>query len=448
MNRIIILLLLMFCVNCTVSAQAVIKDPGPDLVKPQNRNIEKTINGINYWLNTETKTATVTKHPGDYSGKIVIPSNVTYNGVKYSVTSIGVFAFALCKNLTTVNIPNSVTSIGNGAFQSSSLTTVNIPNSVTNIGRGAFYLCSGLTSIVIPNNLTTIEEKAFFQCQKLTSITIPGSITSIGESAFCGCSSLTSITVSPENTVYDSRDNCNAIIETSTNTLVFGCMNTKIPNSVTSISEDGFYCCSSLKAINIPNSVTNIETGAFMGCYRLESISVSPGNTVYDSRDNCNAIIEKATNTLIVGCKNSVIPNSVIRIGKEAFYASELDDIIIPNSVTEIEEKAFGTCDRLQSIVIPNGVINIGKAAFYECVYLKTVKISNSVKNIGDKAFQNCYQLTDVYVNNLTPPILSMMSFSNKGKITLHVPKGARATYLKAENWNGFKEIVEDGGVF
>ena len=115
----------MLCVNSTVSAQEIIRDPGPERVKPQNRNIEKTINGINYWLNTETKTAMVTKHPDCYSGKIVIPSNVTYNGVKYSVTSIGVFAFALCKNLTFVTIPNSVTSIENGAFQSSSLTTVN-----------------------------------------------------------------------------------------------------------------------------------------------------------------------------------------------------------------------------------------------------------------------------------------------------------------------------------
>ena len=251
-----------------------------------------------------------------------------------SVTSIGSAAFYGCHSLTSVTIPNSVTSIGSNAFENtkwygnqpdgliyagkvlyrykgtmpsntkieikegtteiaggafsgcSGLTSIVIPNSVTNIGSDAFYGCSGLTSITIPNSVKSIEYSAFQDCSSLTSVTIPKSVTSIGYAALGGCTGLTSIIVEKGNTYYDSRDNCNAIIETKSNTLINGCKNTIIPNSVTNIGIEAFYGCSGLTSIVIPNSVTNIGSEAFYGCSGLTSI---------------------------------VIPNSVTNIGSEPF---------------------------------------------------------------------------------------------------------------------------------
>ena len=302
--------------------------------------------------------------------------------------------------------------------------------------------------MAIPNSVTNIGELAFCRCAALTSVAIPNSVTSIGESAFAGCSLLTSIIVAEDNSTFDSRDNCNAIIETQTNTLIAGCSNTTIPNSVTSIGthafsrcsnltsvaipnsvtsigDYAFYECSSLTAVEIGNSVTSIENHAFSGCSSLTSIVVAEDNPIYDSRDNCNAIIETQTNTLIRGCSETTIPNSVTSIGKNAFtFCDALIRISIPNNVTSIGNYAFGGCDSLTAVEIPNSVTTIGGEAFRGCYSLTSITSYIS----ADKLFEI---RSDVFEG------------IDKTNCTLYIPYGAQEAYKSTAGWSDFTNIVE-----
>ena len=192
-----------------------------------------------------------------------------------TVTKIGYRAFDGCTGLTSVAIPSSVTMIDSYAFSGcTGLTLVAIPNSVTEIDSYAFSGCTGLTSVEIPNTVTKIGERAFEGCTGLTSLYIPNSVTEIGSSVFYGCSGLMSIVVDPGASKYDSRNNCNALIETESNTLIAGCMNTIIPNSVTKISSSAFEGCTGLTSITIPDSVTEIGRSAFEGCTGLILLAI------------------------------------------------------------------------------------------------------------------------------------------------------------------------------
>ena len=162
------------------------------------------VDGIYYDISGTTATVT---QVGDYSGDIVIPESITYNGSKYSVTSIINRAFEECSGLTSVNIPNSVTSIGIGIFSGcTGLTSITIPNSVTSIGWSMFYGCSSLTSVTIPNSVTSIGESAFYNCSGLTSVTIPNSVTEIYSGAFANCPNLENVYCYAEKIPYSSND--------------------------------------------------------------------------------------------------------------------------------------------------------------------------------------------------------------------------------------------------
>ncbi len=204
-------------------------------------------------------------------------SKITELSIPNSVLAIGSSAFCNCSGLSgDLIIPNSVTSIYDGAFSGcSGLTSVNIGNSVTSIGDYAFYNCSGLSgNLTIPNSVTSIGNNAFRGCNNLTSINIGNFVSSIGDYAFTNCGGMTSMVVGNGNSVYDSRNDCNAIIETASNAILYGCMNTVIPNSVTSIGSYAFYGCNDLTCISIPSSVNSIGNYAFYQCQGLTSVIV------------------------------------------------------------------------------------------------------------------------------------------------------------------------------
>ena len=416
------------------------------------------VNGIYYKIiNANLATVAVSyggsspdSYSNEYAGNVIIPESVTYNAKTYSVTEIIRSAFSDCSDLTSVTIPNSVTSIGSYAFYGcSGITSVTIPEGVISIEDGVFIDCTGLTSITIPNSVTSIGQWAFRRCNSLTSITIPkrakigfqafsgcsslititipNSVTSIGESAFSGCSSLEAIEVEGGNPRYDSRDGCNAIIETSSNILVAGCKNTIIPSSVKAIGNDAFCGCDCLSSITIPNSVTTIGEMAFTGCCGLTSITIP--NTVKSIGDGAfsgcyflrNKFINKSSlsdsdfwGAIICAEETSdgliIEDNTIVRCRPWA------TSITIPNGVTSIGNIAFSDCRSLTSLTIPNSVTSIGEGAFGECTCQTSITIPHTVKSIGKNAFSGCRGLK---ISLNCPTISNWFSYCDGLEITI-----------------------------
>ena len=504
-------------------------------------NLDSKIDNISF--TSDMRVAEVTyeapNYRSDYSGAVVIPESITYEGVKYSVAGIGEHAFQNCSSLTSVSIPNSVIWIGieafsgcsgltsvtipnsvywilNGAFSGcSGLTSITIGNSVWQIGNYAFSWCSGLISVEIPNSVTSIGEYSFAYCSGLTSVTIPSSVNRIGWGAFSFCDALTSVhitdlsawcninfgdnnanplynlysglyidnkiitnliipddittiknysfsgckyidSITIPNTVTSigeyAFENCwsldsliipNSItsigvgafhgcshltsvtipnsltrIEKSVFALCLSLTSVTIPNSVTSIGAGAFSQCSGLTSITIPNSVTSIEGNIVFRCNSLFSVKVDNENMHYDSRNDCNAIIETESNRLIAGCMNTIIPNTVTDIGNRAFDGCHsLTSIAIPSSVTTIEERAFNYCTGLASVTIPH-----------------------SVNKIGKEAFAACYKLEEVYcfADNLPQTDNSIFAESNQQNVTLYVPEASLSDYQNTAPWSEF----------
>ena len=315
---------------------------------------------------------------------VTIPDNVTW---------IGYAAFEGCSKLTSVTIPCSVTYIGDGAFSSCKeltavhitdlaawcrirfvtvssnplfsahnlylnnelVTNLNIPNSVTSICNYAFDGCTGLTNVTIPSSVTSIGNFAFSGCTGLASVTIPDSVTSIGYSVFCNCSKLTSVT---------------------------------IPDNITNIGASAFEGCSKLTSVTIPDSVTSIEGSAFKGCSKLTSVTI-PGNVTSIGTfafSNCTGLTSVTIPDSVTSIGTCAFQNCV-----------NLTSVTIGNNVTSIGSDAFWECSRLTSVTIPDSVTSINGRTFYGCTRLTSVTIPDSVTSIGIRAFYGCSSLADVY---------------------------------------------------
>ena len=268
----------------------------------------------------------------------------------------------------------------------------------------------------------------------LTSVAIPNSVSWIGNEVFTGCPSLTSISVAPDNTYFDSRENCNAIIRTSDNALIVGCRSTSIPGSVETIGKTAFYECYGLTSVAIPNSVTSIGKRAFECCFDLTSVTIPNSVTTIGDMAFYSCL----------DLSSVAIPNSVTSIGEGTYgYCSGLTSVTIGNSVTSIGKEAFFSCSGLTSVTIPNSVTSIGGFAFALCSGLTSIIIGDSVTSIDSRAFIKCSNLENVYCLPETVPSTSTNVFENVpvANATLHVPATAVSAYQTTDPWSTFGTI-------
>lgn len=303
--------------------------------------------------------------------EIVIPQAIKYDKYEYDVIGIGKYAFSESVGFETVIIPETVRYIDICAFSDSSLCHLTIPDSVTNIGRHAFCDCTRLTDIRLPSHLKSLELCTFKDCSKLSSISIPEDVETIDESVFAGCENLNSIT--------------------------------------------------------IPQNVKTIKGGMFNEY--IDTIVVDERNEYFDSRNNCNAVIDTITHTLIVGSNQTVIPENVKCIGNDVFQRNRtLESIVIPNGVLKINKQAFFDCWELKSVVISDSVLLIDDEAFAYCDKLTSVTLGRNILKIGKSAFYNVSYYTNDDVNRLP---------------TIYVPKGTKDKYLKMLHEDFKEKVVE-----
>jgi hypothetical protein len=355
----------------------------------QSLDYDLVLNGI-YFLRTSNEDASVVSKDNkrnSYRGDVVIPEMVNFDGEDLKVTAIANSAFQNCSNLTSVTMPNSITTIGGWAFAKSGIKNIDIPNSVTKIGPYAFAE-SSLNIITLSNNITEIKNGTFCACS-LNSITIPNKVTCIGDSAFFMCRNLKSIA---------------------------------IPNSVTRIGLMSF-TYASLGSVNIPNSVTEIGTMAFAAS-DLRSVTLPDSITILD-----DGIFSLCTDLVDI-----VIPNSVKEIKTEAFtHCWALKKMVIPNSVERIGAMAFYWCIHLDTLVIGSGIKNIGDWAFN----------SPGIPGPGGDGFFNSIESITCFAP--TPASMIADAFeSSYSTAKLTVPHGSLEKYRNAEGWKRFAKIVTD----
>lgn len=293
-------------------------------------------------------------------------------------------------------IPTEIKTIGSSAFEDQQVSdSLILPQGVKGIGHYAFSGCTGLRHITLPDSLEFFGTMTFAGCTNLQEIFLPKKVEGISGDVFADCPNLRRIIVAKGNETYDSRDSCNAIIETDKDCLVVGCRSTTIVEGIKSIGSQAF-SGSSITGIHIPTSVTQIGEEAFSDCRFCTSIEVAPGNPVYDSREGCNAIIETATGTLVLGCGMTTFPSGVSKIGRYAFSGMTMpSNYAISEGITSIEEHAFKGCN-LSRLILPSTLREIKADAFGSCNNLQIVETASTTLHIGQYAFGHCTSLCAV----------------------------------------------------
>ncbi len=317
-----------------------------------------------------------------------------------------------CTELTEIDIPNSVTSIGEDAFYGcSGLKSLRIGDSVTSIEKRAFGQCKSLTTVEIPNSVTSIESMAFNGCEELSDLTLGDSVRFIGEAAFGGCSSLTTVVIPPSVTTIGNSTftRCNNLEE-----VVFNAVECKIEKA----SEKSQLFPENVKKVVIGEQVTYIPVGAFSGCTNLTEVVFNAENCkatgeyfkneLYPIFPSTVSTVRYGDNVKIIpndvfyncsGLKELIIGNSVTTIGKAAFWqCSNLTEVKIPNSVVIIGADAFANCKNIKELCLPDSLYSIGDGAFYGCLNIPEVKIPNTVVAIGYQAFYGCHELKDIII--------------------------------------------------
>ena len=369
------------------------------------------VDGIYYKITSSTNMTVSVTYKGDYfdsyneyQGEVTIPSKVWYGNKSYDVTRVRTYAFKGCTDLTKVTIQGSVTYIESEAFMDcTSLVSVNLNSELTTIGQDAFNGCTSLEAIMLPENLSGIAYNAFYNTN-LKSIIIPKSVKTIQRYAFNFCPNLKSIVVESGNTTYDSRNNCNAIIETATNKLIAGCNSTIIPNTIESIDIYAF-AGSGITSISIPEKCVEIGYNAFTHCSNLSSIQI-------------NSNIERLPSGCFSQCTNLTsisLPENLTTIGYDTFKECySLSEIKLPNVVTLIESSAFYNCTSLKAINLPENIEEISNNAFWGCKSLSSIDFPNNISKIGYRTFYNCTNLNEISIPNSITSIYGN-AFENTG---------------------------------
>ena len=415
------------------------------------------------------------------SGDVVIPAE--YNGKP--VVKIADLGFSDWNKFTTLTLPNTIKEIGYKAFQyCSAMTTLTIAEGscLTSIGQNAFYGCKKLGEVSLPGTVTTMGQLAFgntglvtvtlgegipeipahsFNAStQLKNINFPESCTKIGNYAFSGCA-------------FDALEFPAAIADIGEGAFASCTQLTALDINVPTIGAEAFSCCSALQTLKIGKDVASIGDLAFARCGTLNLIEVAADNAVYDSRESCNAIISTATNTILAGSNNTVIPESVTAVGDFAFSTCQITTLTIPENVATIGASAFYNCSNLESVVLPAGLTRIEDSTFYGCYSLTNITIPDGVTYIGKEAFSSCSAITAItlpegigeygdnafYGTGLTS-VTSLRAtaveandelFGYTGcevyaSATLTVPFGSRFSYYTTSPWSKFSNLKEGIG--
>ena len=409
-------------------------------------NIE--IGGICYsvrYVAKDTYDIAVTNKEGGYSGDIVIPQTINYDGKERQVTSIDYRCFSGCTELTSVKIPDGVTSLKRDCFKDcSSLTSVIIPNSVTSLGEASFYGCSKLESVKLPVGITSLSEYCFGNCLVLKNIERPNRVTSLGAGCFQFCEELESINLP------------NGI--TSLPAICFYCCwklnNIVLPNNITSLGNRCFEGCKVLKNIELPNSITSLGSECFFGCAELENVTIPEGVSSLGRGTfrNCDRLVDITLPNSITslgsecfsGCsslKNINLPYVLTSMGFQCFYGcTSLTKIQLPSSLTTLGFGCFDGCTGLESIAIPQGLTLLDGQCFQDCSNLSTIILPKSIVSIGKECFKGCKKLADIVLPEGVTTLGESCFYGCKQLIKITLPSTLKAIGRAAFQLDNFKD--------